>query len=66
MLEPQRWALYIDGSSNSEGSGAGLLLEDPHGDAYLYALRFDFPASNNETEYEAVIVGLQLVRRLGA
>ncbi|XP_027095992.2 uncharacterized protein [Coffea arabica] len=39
-----------------ESSGAGLLFEDPHGDAYSYALRFDFAASNNEAEYEAVIV----------
>ena len=32
----------------------------------MYALRFDFTASNNETEYEVVIVGLQLARRLRA
>ena len=31
-----------------------------------YALRFDFPATNNEAEYEALIAGLQLARRLGA
>ncbi|XP_071906225.1 uncharacterized protein [Coffea arabica] len=49
-----------------EGSGAGLLLEDPQGEMCSYALRFDFAASNNETEYEAVIVGLQLTCKLGA
>ncbi|XP_071921935.1 uncharacterized protein [Coffea arabica] len=65
-VEPQRWILHVDGSSNSEGSGAGLLLEDPQGDVCSYALRFDFAASNNEAEYEAVITGLQLARKLGA
>nr|XP_027083794.1 uncharacterized protein LOC113706104 [Coffea arabica] len=30
--ELQRWILHVDGSSNSEGSRAGLLLEDPQGE----------------------------------
>ncbi|XP_027174121.1 uncharacterized protein LOC113773696 [Coffea eugenioides] len=64
--ESQRWTLHVDGSSNSEGSGAGLLLEDPQGEICSYALRFDFAASNNEAEYEAVIAGLQLAQKLGA
>ncbi|XP_027157746.1 uncharacterized protein LOC113759379 [Coffea eugenioides] len=64
--EPQRWILHVDGSSNSEGSGAGLLLENPQGEICSYALRFDFAVSNNEAEYETVIVGLQLARKLGA
>nr|XP_027124543.1 uncharacterized protein LOC113741245 [Coffea arabica] len=64
--ETQRWILHVDGSSNSGGSGAGLLLEDPQGDVCSYAPRFDFAASNNEAEYEAVIAGLQLARKLGA
>nr|XP_027063058.1 uncharacterized protein LOC113689487 [Coffea arabica] len=63
--DPQRWILHVDDSSNSQGSGAGLLLEDPQGEACSYALRFNFAASNNEAEYEAVIAGLQLARKLG-
>ncbi|XP_027155690.1 uncharacterized protein LOC113780842 [Coffea eugenioides] len=60
------WTLYVDGSSNGYGSGAGLLLEGPQGEVCSCALRFDFPATNNESEYEALITGLQLVRKLGA
>ncbi|XP_027166062.1 uncharacterized protein LOC113766031 [Coffea eugenioides] len=60
------WTLYVDGSSNGDGSGAGLLLEGPQGEVCSYALRFGFPATNNEAEYEALIAGLQLARRLGA
>ncbi|XP_027165899.1 uncharacterized protein LOC113765851 [Coffea eugenioides] len=63
---PHLWTLYVDGSSNGDGSGVGLLLEGPQGEVCSYALRFDFPATNNETEYEALIAGLQLARRLGA
>nr|XP_027119419.1 uncharacterized protein LOC113736576 [Coffea arabica] len=64
--EPQKWILYVDGSSTNDGSGADLLLKDPHGKTCSYALRSDFAASNNESEYEAHIAGLQLVRKLGA
>ncbi|XP_027171695.1 uncharacterized protein LOC113771297 [Coffea eugenioides] len=60
------WMLYVDGSSNGDGSGAGLLLESPQGEMCSYALRFGFLAINNEAEYEALIAGLQLACRLGA
>ncbi|XP_071928199.1 uncharacterized protein [Coffea arabica] len=63
---PSLWTLYVDGSSNGDGSGAGLLLEGPQGEVCSYALRFGFPATNNEAEYETLIAGLQLARRLGA
>nr|XP_027066312.1 uncharacterized protein LOC113692140 [Coffea arabica] len=66
IAELQRWILHVDGSSNSESSGAGLLLEDPQGDVCSYAMMFDFAASNNEIEYEAAIAGLQLARKFGA
>ncbi|GAA0156441.1 hypothetical protein LIER_13941 [Lithospermum erythrorhizon] len=30
-----------------------------------YALRFTFPTTNNEAEYEAMVVGLTIVKSLG-
>ena len=58
-LKPRKktpiWTLYIDEASSNEGSGAGLILTDPDGKEVTYALRFEFPASNNEAEYEALI-----------
>nr|XP_027076820.1 uncharacterized protein LOC113700543 [Coffea arabica] len=66
LAEPQRWILHVDGSSNSEGSGADLLFENPQGERCSYALRCNFTTFNNEIEYETVIAGLQLVHRLGA
>ena len=46
----------------------GLILTSPDGIDVEYALRFGFQASNNEAEYEAVIVGhvpsLKKVREL--
>ncbi|XP_071927641.1 uncharacterized protein [Coffea arabica] len=60
------WTLYVDGASSKEGCGAGLLLISPMGEELPYALRFDFRASNNESEYEALIAGMEIARKLGA
>ena len=54
------WRLSVDGAANSQGSRVGLILTSPEGIDVEYALRFGFQASNNEVEYEAVIVGLIL------
>ena len=58
------WKLFVDGASNAQGSGAGLILTSPEGIDIEYALRFGFHASNNEAEYEAVIAGLNLAHSL--
>ena len=54
------WKLSVDRAANAQGSGAGLILTSPEGIDIEYALRFGFRASNNESEYEAVIAGLNL------
>ncbi|GJW64174.1 reverse transcriptase domain-containing protein [Tanacetum coccineum] len=54
------WILFTDGSSCIDGSGAGLILTIPERTEFTYALRFQFTASNNEAEYEALIVGLRI------
>lgn len=57
-LTPKEWLLFVDGASNEDGSGAGLLLIIKKGIEITYALRFEFPSTNNEAEYEAVSLGL--------
>ncbi|KAM1440333.1 hypothetical protein ACFXTO_008592 [Malus domestica] len=59
------WSLYVDGSSNQQGCGVGLVLTTPDKVAMEYVLRFKFKASNNEAEYEALIEGLRLAKLLG-
>ncbi|GKB62318.1 reverse transcriptase domain-containing protein [Tanacetum coccineum] len=63
LLEP--WILFTDGSSYTDGSGAGLILTNPEGMEFTYALRFRFDATNNEAEYEALIAGLRIVEQMG-
>ncbi|XP_016648932.1 PREDICTED: uncharacterized protein LOC107880908 [Prunus mume] len=60
------WTLYVHGSSNRQGSGAGLVLKTPNDTIIEYAIRFQFRASNNEAEYEALLAGLQLAQSSGA
>ena len=59
------WVLHIDGASNARGSGAEFLLTNSKGMVTEHALRFDFKASNNQAEYEALVVGLGLALELG-
>nr|XP_009421106.1 PREDICTED: uncharacterized protein LOC104000717 [Musa acuminata subsp. malaccensis] len=57
---PEAWVLHVDGSANSKGAGAGLVLQAPDGRSFERSLRFGFRATNNEAEYEALLAGLRL------
>jgi len=60
------WTLYVDGSSNTTSCGAGVVLEVPS-DLFLeQTLQFGFRATNNLTEYEALLFGLNLAYDMGA
>ncbi|XP_023752848.1 uncharacterized protein LOC111901196 [Lactuca sativa] len=59
-----RWILFTDGISNQRGTGLGIILKSLHGDILPYVLRCEFNATNNEVEYEALIMGIQLVKDL--
>jgi len=58
--------LSVDGSSNQQGSGVGIVFEGPKGVLIEQALRFAFKASNNQAEYEALIAGMLLAKERGA
>ncbi|GJW91238.1 reverse transcriptase domain-containing protein [Tanacetum coccineum] len=42
----------------------GLVLIGPISVEYTYDLRFTFPSTNNEAEYEALLVGLRIARKM--
>ncbi|XP_020225462.1 uncharacterized protein LOC109807355 [Cajanus cajan] len=71
QLQPKRdfecdpWVLRVDSSSNSQGGGAGVILEGPSGLALEQSLRFAFKASNNQAEYEALLARLRLAHKVG-
>ncbi|KAL0401606.1 UNVERIFIED_CONTAM: hypothetical protein Slati_4190500 [Sesamum latifolium] len=48
------------------GSGAGIVIESPQGDKFEYAIKLEYPSSNNEAEYEAFLAGGELALAAGA
>ncbi|GJV95177.1 reverse transcriptase domain-containing protein [Tanacetum coccineum] len=65
VLCQSRLAGSRNGSSCLEGSGARPVLTNPEGIEFTYALRFEFEASNNEAEYEALIARLSIAEQMG-
>ena len=43
-----------------------MVLHTSEGDKIECIIRLDFPTTNNEAEYEALVVGLDLIRAAGA
>ncbi|KAL0451714.1 UNVERIFIED_CONTAM: hypothetical protein Slati_1149500 [Sesamum latifolium] len=62
--QDQKWLLHVDGSSTAQGSGAGIVITTPQGEDLEFAIKFDFKASNNEAEYEALVIGLRTAHRI--
>ncbi|KAI5348037.1 hypothetical protein L3X38_000924 [Prunus dulcis] len=59
------WKLYFDGSKTDKASGAGVVLEEPLGIRHCYSFQLDFQCTNNRAEYEALIIGLEMLVELG-
>ncbi|XP_071687153.1 uncharacterized protein [Rutidosis leptorrhynchoides] len=58
------WEMHTDGACGPEGPGAGIVLKVPEGEEYTFALRFSFPVTNNEAEYEALLSGMRVAKYL--
>ena len=58
------WEVYVDGASNQKGSGIGLVLMSPEKVIIEKSLRLDFSATNNEAEYEPLLVRMAMVQRM--
>ena len=66
LREKLEWVMHIDGSSNVRGAGVRIVLSSPRGNTASRAVRCNFKATNNESEYEALIAGLALAHQMGA
>ncbi|GFZ02402.1 hypothetical protein Acr_15g0010100 [Actinidia rufa] len=54
------WKMYFDGASHREGAAAGVVFLTPEGDVLPYAFTLTQLCSNNEAEYQALILGLEM------
>ena len=62
---PPPWELYVDGSANQRGSGVGLVLVLLEKITIEKSLRLNFSATNNVAEYEALLMGMVMVQKMG-
>ena len=65
LQEPLSWKVYVDGAANYRGFGVGLGLVSPERNTIENFLRLVFLATNNEVEYEALLVGITMVQKMG-
>ena len=61
---PPPWELYVDRATNQRGSGVGLVLVSPKRITIEKSLRLNFSATNNEAEYEALLIGMIMVQKM--
>eukprot|EP00257_Ricinus_communis_P019351 XP_015578317.1 uncharacterized protein LOC107261713 [Ricinus communis] len=65
-FEIQRWKMYSDGAVNARGAGLGVVLITLEGEMLLMVKKLDFRVTNNMSEYEACLFGLEVVVVAGA
>ena len=61
-----QWSIHMNESSNRQTGGAGIVLHSLEADEIKCLVRLDFPTTNNETEYKALMAGLDLAKAIGA
>ncbi|KAG9444492.1 hypothetical protein H6P81_015832 [Aristolochia fimbriata] len=52
------WEMYFDGAARRSGAGAGVLFVSPKKDLLPYSFVLTHNFSNNEAEYQAILLGL--------
>ena len=58
------WEVYVDGAANHRGSGVGLVLVSLEKITIEKSLRLGFSTTNNEAEYEALLMGIMMVQKM--
>ena len=62
----ETWTVQTDGSATKKVEGTRAVLISLEKETLKYAVRLQFPATNNKAEYEALLTGLSLAKALGA
>jgi ribonuclease HI len=65
-MEKDSWRLWFDGSVCSHGQGISCFITTPSGVAHELCIPLDFGCTNNQTEYKALLSGLEVLAEIGA
>ena len=55
----------MNGAANQWGPGVGLVMISPKKITIKKSLRLGFSATNNEAEYEDLLMGMAIVQKIG-
>ena len=65
VAELNYWTVYTDDSLVSGMDGVGVILLSSKKYIFKYGVQIQFPTTNNEAVYEAVLKGLRVAKALG-
>jgi hypothetical protein len=65
IKDAEAWTIFCDGSWVTFGAGADAVLVAPSKVKTCYAARLDFSCTNNIAEYEALLLGLRMLKAMG-
>jgi ribonuclease HI len=57
--------LFFDGSAYREGQDVGIVLISPRGAVFEQSVCLEYFCTNNQAEYEAILLGLQVLSSIG-
>ncbi|KAM2241502.1 hypothetical protein ACFX1S_008567 [Malus domestica] len=60
------WTMYFGGSSTSVSVGVGIVVQSPTHNRWYFSLKLDFDCTNNQAEYESLVIGLSVLHDLRA
>lgn len=60
----EKWTLMVNGAMTKSGAGIGIVLITSNLSSIEHALKLEFPGSNNEVEYKALVAGLLMASEL--
>ena len=58
--EKESWILNFDGSSTENSTNAGIVIILPRGAKTTLSFNLAFECTNNQAEYEALVIGLDI------
>jgi ribonuclease HI len=64
-LDDGMWHMNFDGSCSSEGNGVGIILYSLVGKIHNLSYRLEFACTNNVTEFEALLLGIENAYNVG-
>ena len=60
------WHMEFDGAVSKEGTGAGIWIRPLEGEPKLFSYKLYFDCTNSVAEYEALVLGLKVLKNLEA